>query len=49
MGRECRQPWQTEQERNLMYVAATRAQEILVNVTGVKEEKKQHSFEGEAE
>lgn len=44
MGRECAQPWQTMQERNLQYVAVTRAQELLVNVTGVKEEKKQHQF-----
>lgn len=49
MGRECRQPWQTEQEVNLQYVAVTRAQDILVNVTGVKEEKKQHSFGEEVE
>lgn len=47
MGRECFQPWQTAQERNLQYVAVTRAQELLVNVTGVKEEKKQHQFGGE--
>lgn len=47
MGRECRQQWQTEQEVNLQYVAVTRSQELLVNVTGVKEEKRQHSFEEE--
>lgn len=47
MGRECRTHWQTEQEINLQYVAVTRAQSRLVNVYGVKEEKKQHSF-GEA-
>lgn len=41
MGRECSQHWQTVQEINLQYVAVTRAQELLVNVTGVKEEKKQ--------
>lgn len=45
MGRECFQPWQTEQETNLQYVAVTRAQEFLCNVTGVKEEKKQHRFD----
>lgn len=44
MGRECFQPWQTEQEINLQYVAVTRAQQFLCNVTGVKEEKKQHRF-----
>jgi len=44
MGRECSQPWQSVQEINLQYVAVTRAQELLVNVTGVKEEKKQHQF-----
>jgi superfamily I DNA/RNA helicase len=27
-----RQAWQQEQERNLMYVAATRAQELLVDL-----------------
>lgn len=48
MGRECFQPWQTEQEINLQYVAVTRAQEFLCNVTGVKEEKKQHRFDEEA-
>lgn len=48
MGRECFQPWQTMQEINLQYVAVTRAQELLVNVTGVKEEKKQHRFDEEA-
>lgn len=41
MGRECAQQWQTEQEVNLQYVAATRAQQLLVNVFGVKEERKQ--------
>lgn len=46
MGRICKQDWQTEQEKHLMYVAATRAQELLVNVTGVKEETKQHNQEG---
>jgi superfamily I DNA/RNA helicase len=40
MGRQCRQDWQTQQELNLMYVSVTRAQELLVNVTGVREEKK---------
>lgn len=48
MGRQCAQPWQTEQEINLQYVAVTRAQEFLCNVTGVKEEKKQHRFGEEA-
>lgn len=38
MGRECIQPWQTVQENNLQYVAATRAQERLIEVYGVKEE-----------
>lgn len=47
MGRECFQPWQTEQEINLQYVAVTRAQQFLCNVTGVKEEKKQHRFDEE--
>ncbi len=47
MGRECFQPWQTQQEVNLQYVVATRAQEFLCNVTGVKEEKKQHRFDEE--
>lgn len=49
MGRECRHAWQTEQEVNLQYVAATRAQSLLVDVTGVKEEKRQHSFDTEEE
>lgn len=48
MGRECFQPWQTEQEINLQYVAVTRAEAFLCNVTGVKEEKKQHRFDEEA-
>jgi superfamily I DNA/RNA helicase len=48
MGRECSQPWQSVQEVNLQWVAASRAQELLVNVTGVKEEKKQHQFGEEA-
>lgn len=48
MGRECFQPWQTEQEINLQYVAVTRAQEFLCDVVGVKEEKKQHRFDEEA-
>lgn len=48
MGREMPQEWETEQEINLQYVAVTRAQEFLCNVTGVREEKKQHNFEGEA-
>lgn len=45
MGRECRIDWQTQQELNLQYVAATRAQEELIDVYGVKEEKKQHELE----
>lgn len=45
MGRQCFQEWQTEQEINLQYVAVTRAQEFLCNVTGVKEERKQHRFD----
>lgn len=45
MGRECKQDWQTQQELNLQYVAVTRSQDMLFNVTGVKEEKKQHSLE----
>lgn len=45
MGRECSQEWQTQQEVNLQYVAVTRSQGTLVNVYGVKEEKKQHSFD----
>lgn len=45
MGRQCFQEWQTEQEINLQYVAATRAQEFLCNVTGIKEDKKQHRFD----
>lgn len=48
MGREMTQEWETEQEINLQYVVVTRAQEMLVNVTGVKEETKQHRFEGES-
>jgi len=44
MGREQNQPWQTQQERNLCYVAITRAMDTLVNVTGVREERKQHQF-----
>lgn len=48
MGKEMAQEWETEQEINLQYVVVTRAQEVLVNVTGVKEERKQHQFEGEA-
>jgi superfamily I DNA/RNA helicase len=39
MGRECAQTWQTQQEFNLQYVAATRAMEELVNVIGIREEK----------
>lgn len=42
MGRECRLPWQTVQEQNLQYVGSTRAQELLVDVYGVKQEEKQH-------
>lgn len=34
-----RQDWQVEQERNLIYVAVTRAKHRLVEVTGVVEEK----------
>jgi superfamily I DNA/RNA helicase len=45
MGRECKQDWQTQQELNLQYVAVTRSQDKLFNVTGVKEEKKQHNLE----
>ena len=44
MGRECKQQWQTTQELNLCYVAVTRAMSHLINVVGVKEDKKQHSF-----
>lgn len=40
MGRECYLPWQTVQEVNLQWVAVTRAQNLLVNVTGVKEDPK---------
>lgn len=47
MGRVCKQDWQTQQEINLQYVGATRALEVLVNVTGVREEPKQHSQEQE--
>lgn len=47
MGRECFQPWQTIQEQNLCYVAVTRAQEFLCNVTGVKEERKQHQYDSD--
>ena len=36
-SRYARQAWQQGQERNLMYVAATRAQETLVHVDVVKE------------
>lgn len=43
-----RQPWQMEQEVNLIYVAVTRAQETLYEVTGVKQESKQHRFGEEA-
>jgi len=49
MGRECRQPWQTEQEINLQYVAVTRAQQTLVLVEGIKEEGKQHHFDADEE
>lgn len=34
-----KQDWELEQERNLIYVAVTRAKETLVEVTGVAEEK----------
>ncbi len=47
MGKEMAQEWETEQEINLQYVVVTRAQEFLCNIFGVKEERKQHSFEGE--
>lgn len=47
MGRECSQEWQTVQEINLQYVVSTRAQEELIDVYGVKEEKKAHNLEGE--
>lgn len=40
MGKECAQPWQSQQEQNLCYVAVTRAQEELIDVFGVKEEKR---------
>lgn len=40
MGRECRRQWETQQEINLQYVVVTRAQELLVSVVGVKEEKR---------
>lgn len=45
MGRECRQQWQTIQEENLQYVAATRSQGYLADVLGVREEAKQHNEE----
>lgn len=44
-GRVCRQQWQTEQEVNLQYVAATRVMETLYSVVGVKEEGKQQKLE----
>lgn len=44
-GRVCRQNWQTEQEINLQYVAATRVMETLFSVIGVKEEGKQQKLE----
>lgn len=47
MGRIAKQDWQTAQEMHLQYVAATRAQSLLVNVTGVKEEAKQHNQEAQ--
>lgn len=45
MGKQQRQQWQTEQEFNLIYVAVTRAKQELVEVVGVREENKQHTFE----
>uniref|UniRef100_A0AAU7VGN5 DNA 3'-5' helicase n=1 Tax=Dinoroseobacter phage vB_DshS_R26L TaxID=3161158 RepID=A0AAU7VGN5_9CAUD len=41
-----KQDWQIQQERNLIYVAVTRAKETLIEVTGVVEEKDPTSKEG---
>lgn len=40
-GQYATQPWQQQQEINLIYVAVTRAKKTLIEVTGVKEEKDQ--------
>jgi len=38
----CKKDWQLKQEYNLIYVGVTRAMKTLYEVTGVREEKKQH-------